>query len=74
MDNYNSLEDLNSTSSDEILFALAQNLGGMANAIFPKLDCGYFSDEENIYLGVQYRKIARMQKNIINHLNNRGVL
>ena len=39
-------EDLNSNSSDEILFALAQNFGGMANVIFPKLECGYFSDED----------------------------
>ena len=72
MDNLYS--DLDSNSSDEILFALAQNFGGMANAIFPKLDCGYFSDEDEKIISMYYRNLARMQKNIIALLNERGAI
>ena len=72
MDNLYS--DLDSNSSNEILFALAQNFGGMANVIFPKLDCGYFSDEDEKIISMYYRNLARMQKNIIELLNQRGAI
>ena len=72
MDNLYS--DLDSNSADEILFALAQNFGGMANVIFPKLDCGYFSDENEKIISMYYRNLARMQKNIIELLNERGAI
>ena len=67
-------EDLNSNSSDEILFALAQNFGGMANVIFPKLNCDKFSDEDEQLINSCYKRMARMQENIIKHLNNKGVI
>lgn len=72
MDNLYS--DLDSNSSNEILFALAQNFGGMANVIFPKLDCGYFSDDDEKIISMYYRNLARMQKNIIELLNERGAI
>ena len=72
MDNLYS--DLDSNSANEILFALAQNFGGMANVIFPKLDCGYFSDENEKIISMYYRNLARMQKNIIELLNERGAI
>ena len=67
-------EDLNSNSSDEILFALAQNFGGMANVIFPKLNCDKFSDEDEQLINSCYKRMARMQENIIKHLNNKGAI
>ena len=70
----NNFEDLNSNSSDEILFALAQNFGGMANVIFPKLECGYFSDEDEQLINSCYKRMARMEHNIIKHLNNKGAI
>ena len=72
MDNLYS--DLDSNSSNGILFALAQNFGGMANVIFPKLDCGYFSDDDEKIISMYYRNLARMQKNIIELLNERGAI
>ena len=70
----NDFSDLNSNSSDEILFALAQNFGGMANVIFPKLECGYFSEDDEKIISMYYRNLARMQKNIIELLNERGAI
>tara|TARA_R100000742_G_C4252786_1_gene70941 strand:- start:296 stop:511 length:216 start_codon:yes stop_codon:yes gene_type:complete len=65
-------EKYNSNSSSEILIALATDLGNMANAIFPKLDCGYFSEEEEKKLSFYYQQIAKMQKTIIAQLRERG--
>ena len=70
----NDFSDLNSNSSDEILFALAQNFGGMANVIFPKLECGYFSEEDERLINSCYKRMARMQENFIKHLNNKGAI
>ena len=70
MDNH--FDKYDSTSSDEILLALAEDLGNMANAIFGKLGNGYFSVEDENFLNLQYRKIARMQRNAIAILQDRG--
>jgi|9_EtaG_2_1085328.scaffolds.fasta_scaffold109949_2 hypothetical protein len=70
MDNH--FDKYDSTSSDEILLALAEDLGNMANAIFVKLGNGYFSVEDENFLNLQYRKIARMQRNAIAILQDRG--
>tara|TARA_E500000178_G_C16906395_1_gene700464 strand:- start:563 stop:781 length:219 start_codon:yes stop_codon:yes gene_type:complete len=68
----NHFDKYNSTSSDEILLALAEDLGNMANAIFVKLGNGYFSEEDENFLNLQYRKIARMQRRTITTLRDRG--
>ena len=70
----NNFEELNSNSSDEILLSLATNFGGMANVIFPKLNCDNFSEDDERFLNSCYSIMALMQKNIIKHLNNKGTI
>jgi len=70
----NHFEKYNSNSATEITLALAEDLGNMANAIFPKLDCDYFSVEDELFLKRQYKRIARLQRVMITSLRNKGEL
>jgi len=70
----NHFEKYNSNSSTEIALALAEDLGNMANAIFPKLNCDYFSKDDEQLLNFTYLLIAELEKKILEHLRNKGEL